>query len=253
MAAGDDRNVRAGEGRRVERRHLLEQIAMGVALLPALPALAAATAPPCAKPNRGPRASYFPNLVVLDQDNVKARFYDDLIRGRTVVINFFYTSCQGRCPLTTANLLRVQALFGDRLGRSVHMYSITLDPEHDTPAVLRQYARSHRIGAGWRLLTGAPADIETLRRKLGFVSPDPVEDKERSSHLGVLRYGNEAVDRWAACPSTANPSEIVKYVSWVDPATLRHDNGHAWSAPPSLRRGRPSRAAGIDSGRGRVE
>ncbi|MGH7786707.1 MAG: SCO family protein [Candidatus Binatia bacterium] len=231
----------------------MEQIAIGAAILPVLPALAAATVPPCAKTSGGPRASYFPNVVLLDQDNAKARFYDDLIRGKTVLINFFYTTCQGSCPLTTANLLRVQTLLGDQLGRGVHMYSITLDPAHDTPAVLRQYARSHHIGAGWRLLTGAPADIETLRRKLGFVSPDPEEDKRRSSHLGVLRYGNEAVDRWAACPSTANPAEIVKYVSWLDPGTLRHDNGHAWSAPASLRSAQSPGAAPADTRRGKVE
>lgn len=220
----------------MNKRRLLGSGALAISGLAVRSTLWAATKSTCVRSSHsGPRASYFPNLVVVDQDGEKARFYDDLIRGKTVAINFFYTQCEQRCPIYTANLVRVQRLLGEKLGRSIHMYSITLDPEHDTPAILKQYAKSHGIGEGWRLLTGAPADVEILRRKLGFVNADPAEDKSRSSHLGVIRYGNEALDRWAACPAAANPAEIVKYISWMDPATLRQDNGHTWSAPASIR------------------
>src|SRR5438093_7277127 len=91
------------------------------------------------------------------------------------------------------------------MGRDVFMYSITLDPAHDTPKVLARYARAFGVGPGWLFLTGDAADLEALRRNLGYVSPDPVEDKDRSQHIGMLRMGIEPLERWAACASLARP------------------------------------------------
>jgi protein SCO1/2 len=95
------------------------------------------------------------------------------------------------------------------------MYSITLQPEVDRPRQLRQYVDAFEIGPGWQFLTGKPADIELLRRRLGFVDPDPVRDRDKSNHTGVLRYGNEARSLWAACPALADPEQIVRSLSWV--------------------------------------
>ena len=194
----------------MQRRALITTLA-GLAALPAR----ADQAKPCRTPT-GPRHGYFPNVVLTTHDNEKARFYDDLVRGKTVVFSFMYTTCDGRCPLYTANLVKVQRLLGDRMGRAIFMYSITLDPLVDTPKVLSQYVEAHGIGPGWTFLTGKPADIEVLRRRLGFVESDPALDKQKSSHLGLIRYGNEGLDRWAACPAMTNPSEIVRYLSRME-------------------------------------
>ena len=164
----------------------------------------------------GPRARYFPNAVVRTQDNQKVRFYDDLIKGRIVVINFFYAQCEKLCPRQTANLVKVQKLLGDRVGRDIFMYSITLDPKHDTPEVLKHYADTHGAKPGWWFLTGAPGDIELLRHKLGFVDPDPVVDADKSQHIGMMLFGNEALDRWAACPCLAHPQWMVTSILWME-------------------------------------
>jgi protein SCO1/2 len=155
---------------------------------------------------------YFPNVVLRTQEGKKVRFYDDLIRGKTVVINFMYAECERSCPRTTANLVSVQAALGERVGRDVFMYSITLRPERDTPEELRRYAAVHGAKPGWLFLTGKPRDIELLRRKLGFVDPDPVVDADRSSHIGIIRYGNEPLQRWSACPALSSPAEIVRQI-----------------------------------------
>ncbi len=145
------------------------------------------------------------------------RFYDDVIHGdKTVLINFMYTICAGKCPGTTGNLVRVQGLLGDRVGRDVFMWSITLDPENDTPHALRDYAKLYEVKPGWQFLTGAKNDIETLRRKLGFVDPDPGRDADRSNHAGVVVYGNESIDRWAACPANAKPENIIDLIDWMN-------------------------------------
>jgi protein SCO1/2 len=173
---------------------------------------------PCYTAKRGPRDGYFPDVVLTTHEGERARFYTDLVRGRVVVFNFMYTNCMNRCPMYTSNLLKVQRLLGERVGRDIFMYSLTLDPSRDTSKVLREYAEEHGVGAGWRFLTGKPADLELLRQRLGFTQPDPELDRDRDSHIGLIRYGNEALDRWAACPALANPTEIVKFLSWMFPA-----------------------------------
>src|SRR5712692_3720568 len=163
------------------------------------------------------RDRYFPNVVLTTHEGRTVRFYDDLIKDKVVTINFMYTQCEdGRCPLTTANLVRVQKLLKDRVGRDIFMYSFTLTPEHDTPAVLRRYARAYGVGPGWTFVTGKPADMERLRRKLGFAWANPVRDAKKASHTGNLRYGNEPLQLWSACPAMSRPEWIVESMSWID-------------------------------------
>jgi protein SCO1/2 len=170
----------------------------------------------------GPRASYFPNVELLTHEGRKVRFYDDLIHGDKIVLfNFMYAQCEGICPGMTHNLTKVQKLLGRRVGRDIFMHSITLKPLEDGPEKLKMYVEMHGVGPGWLFLTGKPDDIETLRRKLGFKDPNPAFDKDVSQHIGLVRFGNESIDRWAACPALANPEQIVKSVLWMQsPKTL---------------------------------
>jgi|ERR1051326_6877865 protein SCO1/2 len=161
------------------------------------------------------RQRYFPDVVLRTQDNKRVRFYHDLIKDKVVLINFFYARCEGVCPGVSANLVRVQRLLGDRVGRDVFMYSFTLKPEEDTPEVLKKYAESYHTRPGWTFLTGKPEDMEVLRLNLGFTNPDPKLDKDKSQHTGNIRYGNEPLMLWAACPGLAHASWIAESISWV--------------------------------------
>src|SRR5437660_1451766 len=119
-------------------------------------------------------ANYFPNVELTTQDGKVVRFYDDLIKGKIVAIDLIYTTCQYACPLETARLAQVQKLLGDRMGKDVFFYSITIDPDHDTPPVLKEYAEKFSAGPGWLFLTGKQADIDVISRKTGLYSePDP--------------------------------------------------------------------------------
>jgi protein SCO1/2 len=161
------------------------------------------------------RQRYFPDITLRTQDNKPVRFYEDLIKDKIVTINFFYANCEGICPLVTANLVKVQQLLGKRVGRDIFMNSITLKPEEDTPAVLKEYEKMHAIGPGWRLLTGKPGDIERLRKSLGFTYPNKLIDQDKSQHIGNVRYGNEPLMLWAACPGMAHAKWIAESISWV--------------------------------------
>jgi protein SCO1 len=152
---------------------------------------------------------HLPNVELITQVGTKVRFYDNLVKDKMVVINFMYAHCEGLCPTITANLVRVQKILHDRIGHDIFMYSITLKPEEDTPQVLKEYADMHGAGPGWLFLTGRPDDIELLRRSLGFTNSDPIEDADKSNHIGMLRIGNEPMLRWSACPAEAHTQWIV--------------------------------------------
>ena len=158
----------------------------------------------------------FPNYVLTTQEGNEVKFYDDLIKNKIVVINFFYAQCEKSCPPNTANLRRVQKKLGAKMGRDIFFYSITLKPEHDNAKVLADYAEMNNVGPGWYFLTGDPRDIEALRKRLGFVDPDPEVDKDTSNHIGLVLYGNDKTQRWSACPALTDPDEVVRILSWID-------------------------------------
>ena len=163
------------------------------------------------------QARYFPNFEVTTHEGKKVRFYDDLVKDKIVVINFMYAQCEGICAPITRNLKRVQSLLGERVGRDIFMYSISLKPEEDNPQKLKHYMQMHRIKPGWTFLTGKPDEIDTLRRKLGFSDTKAKLDKDLTNHIGMIRYGNEARQWWAMCPGQANPPWIVESILWMDP------------------------------------
>ena len=159
---------------------------------------------------------YFPNLVLTDQNGRKLKFYDDLVKDKIVIFNMFYAQCEGICTPITRNLVRLQKVLGNRVGKDIFMYSFTLKPKEDTVAALKHYAHMHKVKPGWLFLTGSVDDMETLRRKLGYVDPDPEVDKDRSNHIGVIKYGNEPLERWGGCPGMSSPEWIAETLSWVD-------------------------------------
>lgn len=158
----------------------------------------------------------FPNVTLTTHEGKQVKFYDDLLKDKIVLINFMYVKCEGICPGTTANLVKVQKLLGDRMGKDIFMYSITLKPEEDTPQKLAAYAKAYKVGPGWQFLTGDPKDVELLRQKLGFIDRDPVRDANKSNHIGMLRWGNEPHTLWAGCPGSLAPNKIVKEIGLVD-------------------------------------
>ena len=162
-------------------------------------------------------AAWFTNVAVTTQDGRTLRFYDDVLKGKIVLINFFFTDCDAVCPLMTENLARVQELLGDRVGKDIFMVSISLEPEHDTPEVLAAYAKTYGVGPGWLFLTGKKTDIDLLRHRLGFVDSDPVEDADPEQHIGTVRITNEPMHRWAMSPALTNPAALVRTVKRVIP------------------------------------
>ncbi len=151
----------------------------------------------------GSEPYHFPNVELITQDGKKVHFYDDLIKGKIVAIDLIYTNCAYACPLETARLAQVQKKLGSRVGSDIFFYSISIDPEHDTPEVLRAYMQKFHVGPGWTFLTGKKEDIDFLSKRLGLYS-DPSINKD--GHLPHLLIGNEAINQWMRGSALDNPS-----------------------------------------------
>src|SRR5215510_10431162 len=168
-------------------------------------------------------ADYFPNVPLVTQDGTVVHFYDDLLKGKKVAINLIYTSCTRECPLETARLVQVQRLLGDRVGKDLFFYSISIDPEHDTPTVLKAYAEKFHVGPGWLFLTGKTDDITLIARKLGLSSRSDVLTKD--GHGATLMIGDEAGGQWMRNSSVDNPgflaTTINGFMGWRDQQPAR--------------------------------
>jgi protein SCO1/2 len=138
--------------------------------------------------------SHFPNVELTTQNGKKVRFYDDLVKGKVVAIDLIYTTCKYNCPIETARLVQLQKVLGDLMGKYIFFYSITIEPEHDTPEVLKEYAEKYHVGPGWLFLTGKESDIKLISRRLGLDTlPNP---NDPDGHTPSLLIGNEATGIW---------------------------------------------------------
>jgi len=158
---------------------------------------------------------HLPNIPMITHEGKRVFFYDDLVRDRIVTLNFFFAKCDEICPLVTANLAKVEKLLGDQVGRDIHMYSFTLKPQEDTVEVIRNYRKKFGAGPGWTFLTAKPEEMEKLRKGIGFTYPDPAIDKDKTQHIGNVRYGNEPLMYWAACPGMAHAEFLAESLEWI--------------------------------------
>jgi protein SCO1 len=183
---------------------------------------------------------YFPNVPLVTHTGQTVRFYDDLLKGKSVAINVIYTRCKDRCPLETAKLSQVQRLLADRMGKDIFFYSISIDPEFDTATVLRDYAEKFRAGPGWLFLTGKLADITAIQKKLGLYSRTDALNPD--GHLPSLVIGNEPAGQWMLNSAVDNPRFLAAtirnfLIDWKDNQVV---------SVPSYERARP--IAGFDAG-----
>src|SRR5712692_6542179 len=165
-------------------------------------------------------ADYFPNVPLITQDGITVHLYDDLLKGKSVAINVMYTSCKDECPLETARLAQVQRLLGERMGKDIFFYSITIDPKRDKPEVLKAYAEKYGVGPGWLFLTGKEEDIKLATKKLGL---SRVRDSaSKDGHTASLMVGNEPAGLWMRNSAVDNPqflaTTIANFLGWKNAA-----------------------------------
>lgn len=152
------------------------------------------------------RRKYFTDLKLVTHEGKEVRFYSDILRDRIVLISFFYINCKTDSPRQNVVLGRVATLLRERLGKDVHIVSITVDPEHDTPVKLKDYAKVFNAGGGWTFLTGKKENVDWVTYKLGQYAPRPEE------HSLIFLAGNVKGDRWLKIGKDAKPDLLVEKI-----------------------------------------
>lgn len=150
-----------------------------------------------------------PDVEVLDQDGNALHFYSDLIKGKTVAINFIFTNCTTICPPLAATFARVQKEMGDKVGKDVHFISISVDPLTDTPERLKAWGAKFKAGAGWTFVTGNKQEMDKLLNALG------ASVSRREDHTPSVIVGNDAKDVWTRTYGLARTSQMVGLIEDV--------------------------------------
>ena len=175
----------------------------------------AAPKPPDATENKAQK--YFTDTVLVNQNGERMRFYTDLMKGKTVVIDTFFATCQASCLPMNRNLAQIQEGLGDRLGKDVNILSISVDPGVDTPTLLKAYAKKLNAKPGWYFLTGDKESVEFILKKLGQF----VDDK--NDHTNIFLIGNDRTGLWKKAFGLAKSEELMKVVESVvnDPGAAK--------------------------------
>ena len=152
---------------------------------------------------------WFSDVELVDQDGRKVRFYSDMLKGKTVVVNAFFTTCTSVCPPMNRNMEKIQEALGARLGKDVFLVSISVDPLTDTPPRLKEYAQKFHAKPGWTFLTGKKENVDWALYKLGQY----VETKD--DHTTVIIVGNEPTGLWKKAFGLAKTAELIQIVESV--------------------------------------
>jgi protein SCO1/2 len=159
-------------------------------------------------PDPSPAGSYLRDLTLVDQNGKEVDLYS-LMKGKTVVINSFFATCSGSCPVMAGAFAAIQNQYRDRVGRELVLISITVDPVHDTPAKLRAYAKQMKAGEGWYFLSGSKEQVARALRKLGQYV------EEREQHQNIFLIGNDRTGLWKKAFGLAKPAELIEVVRTV--------------------------------------
>lgn len=146
------------------------------------------------------------NTRILDQNGKQLNFYDDLIKGKTVAINFIFTTCTTVCPPLTATFRKVQQTASER-GLDVKLVSVSVDPAVDTPERLRAFAGKFNIDQGWTFVTGNKGEIDSLLQSLGASAAN------KNDHTPMILIGNDSVDYWTRAYGLSSPTKLVDLIS----------------------------------------
>ena len=156
-----------------------------------------------------PAMKYFSDVELINQDGEKMRFYSDVLKGKVVILNTFFTTCISVCPPMNRNLEKIQEALGDRLGKDAFIVSMSVDPVVDTPPRLKDYSRRFHARPGWIFLTGTKENVDWALYKLGQYV------ETRDDHTTIIIIGNEPKGLWKKAMGLAKADELMTIVEDV--------------------------------------
>ena len=179
-----------------------------------------------------------PNIPVTDLQGQVYQFYQDLVRDKTILLSFTSITHDAMLPVTDT-IAKVCRMLDEMNDTRTSVYTVTVDPERDHPVLLEAFAKRHRLSKRWLFLTGQEADIKLLRSAFFVERGVPTSGAGPQLYrradilrlgsrramadcsMGLLRYGNEAVDLWGGVPASSSVEDIVMRLSWIHEDTQR--------------------------------
>ena len=169
-------------------------------------------APVSAAARRTEHAYFVPDVVLLDTDGRTAALRPLTETNYPVMLDFIYTSCTAICPLLSETFAQVQRELGaDAAG--LRMISISIDPEYDTPKVLRAYAQTYHAGPQWRFLTGNPKDIKEVQQAFDAYRANKMD------HAAIVFLRSSAGKPWVRFDGLVDPATLVREYRQIKPGS----------------------------------
>ncbi len=163
-----------------------------------------------------------PDFSLRDQDGRLVSL--SALRGKLVLINFMLVECKEICPQTTRELKGLQESFGDRMGKQVFFLSVTVDPEHDRPEILRAYGEKNGLDfRSWRFLTGTKREIADVCKRYG-VFVEPIRDPHAHGDI-VHTASTFVVDPQGVIRAKLQPGTIALFGQTVIERVLAKNDG----------------------------
>ena len=150
-----------------------------------------------------------PDATVSDQNGKQLKFYTNLVKGKTVAVNFIFTTCTTVCPPLTATFRRVQQELAERVRGDVNLISISVDPTTDTPERLKEFAAKFKAGPGWTFVTGDKTAIDGLLQAFGTAVAS------KNDHTAMILIGNDGQNYWTRTYGLASPTALARLISDV--------------------------------------
>ena len=144
-----------------------------------------------------------PDVTLVNQDGKKVKLLSLINSGKPVMLDFIYGTCTTICPVLSANFTNFQRKLGDGSAK-VQLISISIDPENDTPGVMKKYLRNYRAKPGWDFLTGSRDDIDRVMRAFSAYVPN------KMSHYPLLFFRSSRDDRWIRIYGMIGTEDFMK-------------------------------------------
>lgn len=182
-------------------------IALTLAALPADPARAEV------RYKRSVEKYNIPDVLLINQDGKKVRIASLLNSGEPVIVDFIYGSCTTICPVLSAGFVNLQRRLGAQ-SQKVRLISITIDPEHDSPKILKDYLKRYRAQPGWDFLTGSRADIDAVMKAFNAYIPD------KMSHYPINLIRDPRDGSWVRIFGLMSSREFLAEYQQVAPPSV---------------------------------
>lgn len=143
-----------------------------------------------------------PDVTLINQDGKRIPVKSIMEGDKPVVVDFIFATCSTICPVLSAGYVNLQQKLGTA-NQNVRLISISIDPENDSPKIMKEYLKRYRARPGWDFLTGSRKDIDAVMRAFNAYIPN------KMSHYPLMLIHSPQDSKWIRLYGIMSSSEFV--------------------------------------------